>query len=397
MRVFFPVIFSLVFITIISLSQLYLLKKLHRDWWNYPIVRFIGRGVPIGGALAIGLWTAGIFADVDILLSIGAFSASAVLIIGISLLLSLPVSGFFHWVAHAFRRSKEERKAAVELPETSSRRRFLKTASVIVPGITVVAGSKGLANSFHEPATPQIPLYYPDLPVDLDGLRILHISDVHLGLFIDMHELERMVEIASQQHADIVLITGDFSDDAIEYYNALMLVNQIPSKYGTFASIGNHEYFRGIKQIFRAYERSPVPLLLNSGVSIPINNSILYLSGADDPRTMGSLAGPFFEESIDMALDGAPSEAFHLLMSHRPEGFMAASKRGVDLTLAGHTHGGQIGLNGRSVMEWFGREYMWGLYERNGSKLYTSAGAGHWFPFRLGCPAEMPVYVLRKG
>jgi predicted MPP superfamily phosphohydrolase len=74
-----------------------------------------------------------------------------------------------------------------------------------------------------------------------------------------------------------------------------------------------------------------------------------------------------------------------------------AARNGVQLTLAGHTHGGQIGFNGRSLLYTINPEkYMWGLYEKGDDKLYVSAGAGHWFPYRIGCPAEIPLYVLRR-
>jgi uncharacterized protein len=103
----------------------------------------------------------------------------------------------------------------------------------------------------------------------------------------------------------------------------------------------------------------------------------------------------FFERSIDAALRDTTGEAFTVLMTHRPMAFDAAATRGVDLTLAGHTHGGQIGFNGRSLLYAVNPEkYMWGLYEKGDAKLYVSAGAGHWFPYRIGCPAEIPLYVL---
>lgn len=396
MRVFFPVLFSLLSLGLVSWLEILLLKKLHRDWWSHRFVRAGARAVPIAGTLAVLLWTAGIFIDSNIVLLAGAYTASAVLIAGVALLLSLPVSGFVHWVAHAFGRTKEERRTAAAQPEASPRRRFLKTASVIVPAVTLAAGGKGLANSFREPLVREIPIRFPDLPADLEGFRIVHISDVHLGLFVTMHDLEYMMAESSRLRADLVLVTGDYSDDADEYLQALRMAGQIPSRYGIFASLGNHEYFRGIKKILRAYERGPVPLLRSSGASVRVKNTALYIAGADDPRSLGALSQDFFVKTIDAAMDGAPSDAFYLLMSHRPEGFIYAAKRGIHFTLAGHTHGGQIGVGGYPVMELFGRQYMWGLYKNGPSRLYTTAGAGQWFPFRLGCPAEIPVYILRK-
>ena len=85
-------------------------------------------------------------------------------------------------------------------------------------------------------------------------------------------------------------------------------------------------------------------------------------------------------------------------MSHRPMALDYAADRGIPLTLAGHTHGGQIGFNGRSLLYAINPERsMWGQYERRDSKLYVSAGAGHWFPYRLGCPAEIPIYTLTSA
>ena len=87
-----------------------------------------------------------------------------------------------------------------------------------------------------------------------------------------------------------------------------------------------------------------------------------------------------------------------MLLSHRPEAFDAAADAGVALTLAGHTHGGQVAVGGRALVERAGvSRYPYGRYARGASQLYTSAGFGHWFPWRAGCPAEAPLVVLARG
>src|SRR6185295_20296414 len=94
------------------------------------------------------------------------------------------------------------------------------------------------------------------------------------------------------------------------------------------------------------------------------------------------------------------ADAFRLLMCHRPNGFPAAADAGFHLTLSGHTHGAQIGIGGKSALEVLGgggERYPWGSYERDGKRLYTTSGFGHWFPFRLGCPTEAPLIVLARG
>ena len=101
--------------------------------------------------------------------------------------------------------------------------------------------------------------------------------------------------------------------------------------------------------------------------------------------------------SVEASQLEAPSDAFRLLMSHRSLAFDYAAPLGVDLTLAGHNHGVQLGLGGRSLFEsWYPDRYLWGHYQKESSQLYTSAGVGHWFPFRLGCPPEAPLLVLEQ-
>ena len=97
-------------------------------------------------------------------------------------------------------------------------------------------------------------------------------------------------------------------------------------------------------------------------------------------------------------MQDAPSDAFKVLMSHRAKALDFADRFNVDLILAGHTHGGQIGFNRRSVFENFlaNEPYLWGKYKKGKTQLYTSSGVGHWFPFRIGCPAEAPIIVLKN-
>jgi len=135
--------------------------------------------------------------------------------------------------------------------------------------------------------------------------------------------------------------------------------------------------------------------MVNESAVINIGQASLALAAIDDPRSMGRDHTSFFNTTLDQALGGVRSEDTIVLMSHRPSVFPQASDRGVDLTLSGHTHGGQVGLMGRSVFELAGdAEYLWGEYTLGDSRLYTSSGMGHWFPFRLGCPTEAPIIVL---
>lgn len=422
MKVYFPILFSAVLLALVSALEIFLLKKLHRDWWRFTFVRRLSYGLPLVGIAGLLLWAGGVALERDFLVNLGGTLTTVVIVMGIALMISLPLSGLVHgidrllvWLARRRRDPGTDTATAEDVPVESvpgiattvpasnasdgipdpRRRKFLTTSAAVFPLIAITAGGSGLATAYAEPRIPRIPLRFPGLPAALEGLRILHITDVHIGLIIGMQDLARMVERCAAENPDIVMITGDFSDDADSYLDALRLVGTIPHRYGAFACIGNHEYFRGIAAIRRAYDKGPIPLLLNSGTTIDVGGASLYVAGADDPRSNFGLPEGFFSAAIGTAMQDAPVDAFSILLCHRPNGFEAAARAGVDLTLSGHTHGGQIGFNGRSLLYATNPErYMWGRYTRGDSVLSVSAGAGHWFPYRLGCPTEIPLYVL---
>lgn len=421
MRVYFPIIFSTVLLAVLSALEIFLLKKLHRDWWRFTYVRRLSYGLPLFGIAGLLLWAGGVALEQDFLVNTGGTLATVALVMGLALMISLPLSALVHgvdrvitWLArrrHGADRESANRdggvvdanragggtKQARESGEVTDprRRKFLTTSAAVFPLLAVTAGGSGLATAYAEPRIPRIPLHFPHLPAAFEGLRILHITDVHIGLIIGMQDVERMVARCAEQHPDLVMITGDFSDDAEGYLDALRLAGSIPHRHGAFACIGNHEYFRGITAIRRAYEKGPIPLLLDSGTTITIGGAPLYIAGADDPRSNFGLPESFFSRAIGLAMHDAPRDAFSILLCHRPNGFDDAAAAGVDLTLSGHTHGGQIGFNGRSLLyATHPEKYMWGRYTRGRSMLSVSAGAGHWFPYRLGCPTEIPLYVL---
>jgi predicted MPP superfamily phosphohydrolase len=393
MRELFPVLFSIAVIAVISLLEITLLKRLHPSWWRRRAVRMLSYAMPIIGFVALTAWTAGIFLDAREVALAGSYLTATVLVAGVALMISLPFSGLLHRVsARTVARRKSASDAGRQLRE---RRAFLTTAAAALPLAAVATGGAGIAASLLDPELPVVPLTFAGLPPALAGLRIAHISDVHLGLFLGLPEFERMVRLVADAKPDLVLITGDLADDPSIYPDALRLAASIPSRYGVYATLGNHEYFRNIAAVRAAYERGSVPLLLNTGHTLFVGGAALHLAGIDDPRALGKVQDSFFTSTVRMAMADAPADAFALLMSHRPEGFNAAVELGIPFTIAGHTHGGQVGFMGRSFFEQLLPEkYLWGAYERMGSRLYTSAGAGHWFPCRLGCPAEIPIYVL---
>lgn len=361
-------------------------------------MRYAAIGLPIFGSLMVLLWALGEYNTIGWLSFTGAILAVTAFILEFALMLSLPVSGALHLFRHlADFMAKKKNGQANEVID-QKRRLFLKTAAVAVPAITVVGAVSGISNSFHEVNVYRRKLFYKDLPEELEGLKIFHLSDPHLHHYVTLSDLEDVLAAAEKFRPDITLVTGDIADDLNLLADALSLIEQLKSPLGTFASLGNHEYFRGVERVKRIFDKSHTPLLVDEGVILPVGNLKLMIGGADDPVRMRVRSVEFFRTSIDYLLSRQPLGDFSILMSHRPYALDYASEKEFDMVLAGHTHGGQIGFMGRSVFEsvWPDR-YLWGEYSMGKTKLYTSSGMGHWFPFRLGCPCEAPILELHRG
>lgn len=398
--------------------SVFLLWALHRQWWSLRWVRRLSWQLPLVGLLFVGLWYLGYSLDLFALSVAAAVGTIIFITTGLALLLSLPFSGvvlsverLVKWILAKRASPKSPAETVPVSPVVSpiapssantlaspSRRSFVTKGAVVIPGTLLAANAWGLADAWSAVHIPTVPLQYPNLPPELRGLRILHLSDIHLGYFIFMKDLEECMIAAERVRPDLVLVSGDVADELHELPAALRMIADLKPRYGTFASLGNHEYYRGIGTVQKAFDRGPIPLLREEGAVVKVGRKQLFIGGADDPaRSGGEKNRPqFLRRTVDATLHGAPSDAFHILMSHRPEGWDWAAQEGIELTVAGHYHGGiQIGLGGRGVIEPLTRNnYIWGHYQRGNSHLYTSAGVGHWLPFRLGCPREAPLYVL---
>jgi hypothetical protein len=277
------------------------------------------------------------------------------------------------------------------------RRQFVEGAVASVPALFTGTAAVGIGGAFVDTAVPHRRMAYAGLAPALDGLRILQISDLHLGAFITRSGVTELVARARDARPDLVVLTGDICDHLPWLEFALREFETIEAPLGHFAVMGNHEYYRGARATRALYARSRIRLLDDEHVVLERGGAKILLAGVDDPAGWDH-AKNHYEVRADAALASAPSDAdFRLALCHRPKGFAALAERGVDLTLSGHTHGAQAGLAGRSVLEpllpdW----HLWGEYRRGASALYTSSGAGHWATFRLGCPSEAPLIELAR-
>ena len=395
------------------------LRLVQPAWWQSRAVRtatFLAFGVLLGG---LALWAFGTQVKNIPAIRLGAgVSYSGVLVLAPGVVV-LPFAALLDRVLIRFLARplvspapalvSAATPAGVDEPPRPafalSRRAVIRAGTASLPAMAAMTGASGLATPWQRPRIPIIPMRFPGLHPDLVGLRILQLSDLHLGACAGLANLARSLDEAmAAQRPDLIVVTGDLADDPALIPGALDLVTRAGARYGAVASLGNHEYLHGIHVTRPKYEASAVPLLVSAGRTLTIGRARLFIGGADDPVHMHGDIASMLRPSIRRAASHAPAHAdLRLLLCHRPEGHGPAADLGFDLTLSGHTHGGQLGLFGRSLLEKLrpGTAW-WGTYARRMSdgrpaRLYTTSGFGHWFPFRVGCPTEMPLLVLEQA
>lgn len=343
-------------------------------------------------------WVLGAYTNVQPLFVVSLFVVSALFVTFSLLAMTLPV-----WAGVPLLARVTERKARTPACDDEnadpSRRAFLTKALGVVPVTTAATGPVGTAASMLPPVVRRVDIPVRGLPPALEGLSLLQLTDVHLGTFIDVDQVERAIEAAREHQPDIVVLTGDIADDFDKLPAALDVVASLNAPLGAYAIFGNHEIYRGRRRCLEIYESSPVKLLYEEGVVLERGGARLYLAGCDDPATLGTEHRAFLANTVRRSFQNCPPDVdVRVLLSHRPEGFEEAARLGVTLTLAGHTHGAQAALFGRSWLGWaLPRNYLLGHYRNAESHLYTSAGLGHWFPFRLNCPCEVALVTLRRA
>ena len=292
-----------------------------------------------------------------------------------------------------------------------TRREFLKYAALSIPVLALVTG--GLGNFIGEAylATTRHTFRFADLPDYLDGYKIGQISDVHMGLFFSPQRLQEAFDALADAGVDRVELTGDLIDELslLPQFQDVVLRNEGRFPDGIDFCYGNHEYYRSFDRITAMLEGTPVRILRNSAIEISpgrggglarrsgTSSRPFYIAGTDFGFARGDAAFKAQrEEYVEEALSDVPADAFVVLLSHHPDFFDEAAERGVELTLAGHTHGAQFAPIG-PIVQSIGFKYLRGLYQKGRSVLYVNRGTGHWLPFRVFCSREVSVFTLKRA
>jgi len=294
-----------------------------------------------------------------------------------------------------------------------SRRTFFQYAAVLAGSAPFAAATYGFASGRLRYTIERVDVPVANLPRELDGLRIAQLSDIHIGAYMTPPEIARAVGMANDLNADLAVVTGDFVSSRGDPLEACIdELSRLKAPLGVWGCNGNHEIYAGVEaEAARLFHQKGMHLLRARNAVIEHNGARFNLIGVDyqrDHMTPGAPTGPMLEDIESLVRRDIPN----ILLSHNPNSFRRAAELGIELSLAGHTHGGQVkveivdhDVNPARLIT----PFIAGLYHLpmpNGNRpvfpqkasLYVNRGLGTiGFPVRLGVPPEITLLTLRRA
>lgn len=275
------------------------------------------------------------------------------------------------------------------------RRRALQIASRAALATPALVLGYGTFLERHDFRVREIDVPFPDLPPGLDGLRLLHLSDIHLSAFLSESEFAAMVDAANELRPHVAAVTGDLittHGDPLD--ECLRQLARLKADAGVVGCLGNHERYAGAEDYTaEAAARLGMRFLRGAREQLRFGGSVLNIAGVDYQG--------FGESYLHGARSWTVPGAFNLMLSHNPDVFPAAVQRGYNLLLAGHTHGGQLSieiLDRQINVARLLTPYVYGLYRSGGAAAYVTRGIGTvGIPARVGAPPEIALLRLRKA
>jgi hypothetical protein len=277
----------------------------------------------------------------------------------------------------------------------------------------------------------EVELGFPNLPPAFDGLRVLQLTDNHFGEVVSPAWYSHVVRHAGEMRPDLIVLTGDLSGAQNLYRQAVEMMRPLRAPMGVWAIRGNHDFNTEPEVLAYWLERENIRLLPNRHVDFERQGQTLRLIGLEhpykrlkdwrglsdqsdqsdpsDPSDQSDPSNPSDQsDSSDPSdpsnssdLSGGPSVPFRLVLSHTPDNIFRLARAGADLVLSGHTHGGQWRLPVIGPIAFpsrYGRRFTPGLQKIGRTLLYASNGIGvHTIPFRLSCPPEITLFILRTS
>jgi predicted MPP superfamily phosphohydrolase len=327
--------------------------------------------------------------------------------------------GAIEWVTNVAARL---RPGAVAGGFSPSRRTFFQYAAVLAGGFPFLAATYGFAAGRLRYTIERVDVPVANLPPELDGLRIAQLSDIHIGDYMPPLEIARAVDMANDLQPDISFVTGDFVSSEGDPLDACITeLSRLRAPLGVWGCNGNHEIYAGVEDDAERLFREKGMRLLRAGNAVVEHNGGRFnLLGVDyqrDHMVSGEHIGPMLREIEPLIRRDMPN----FLLSHNPNSFHRAAELGIELSLAGHTHGGQVRFEivdhsvspARLITPFVAGLYHLpmpgshaGAAPGNGlqkaglqkAALYVNRGLGTLgFPVRLGVPPEITLLTLRRA
>ncbi len=301
-------------------------------------------------------------------------------------------------------------------PDDYSRRVFFRSAARAAAAVPLIAGLYGFAAERFSYRVRRVEIPVADLPAGLDGLQIVQLSDIHSGDYMPLDEVRRAVDIANDLGAHIAVVTGDFvSNEHDPLAGCIAELSRLKAPLGVWGCNGNHEiYAKAEDRAEDLFRQHGMTLLRQQNREIEYNGASFNLIGVDYQRDhMVEGPRPPMLESVDHLVR---RDMPNILLSHNPNSFNKAAELGIELSLAGHTHGGQVTveiLDKRYTPARFITPFTAGLYDlpiignpdasnvSSSSKrafLYVNRGLGTFaMPARIGVDPEITLLRLRRA
>jgi predicted MPP superfamily phosphohydrolase len=334
------------------------------------------------------------------------------------------IKRLFIWFWHGIERKvlKQKKQAEEEEMEESlvsnekkiTRSQFIARAGLVAGAVPFVMLSRGLYSGAYNYQVRRVNLVLPNLPEAFDGLKVLQISDVHTGSFFDKDAVYKGIQLIKEQKAHVAVFTGDFvnnkTDEAYEWAD---MFSEIKAPMGVYSILGNHDYgdyvtdwksaedkAKNLTDLYNVHKNMGWNLLRNEHVLLEKENKRIGLLGVENWGDRGR-----FQRfgDIDKAKAGMPNVPVKILLSHDPSHFdtiVSKQHADIDLTLSGHTHGFQFGVE-FGHFKWSPSQYIYphwaDLYKIEKQMLYVNRGFGFLgYPGRVGILPEITVFTLNR-
>ena len=294
-----------------------------------------------------------------------------------------------------------------------SRAKFLSQLGLVVAAIPFTSIIYGMAKGRFNFRIVNEKLLFKNLPETFHGLKIVQISDIHIGSFLGHEDqVKRGIELINEQNPDLILFTGDLVNNFAEELDGwIPILSKLEAKYGKYSILGNHDYgdyfewknevekAQNLEKVKQAHKEMGFRLLLNETEHVVIKNQKIGLIGVEN---WGLPPFPQYG-NLKIAMNGSSDLLFKILLSHDPSHWDAEviDKTNIDITLSGHTHGMQFGVEIGNI-KWSPVKYKYprwaGIYKNKDQYLYVNRGFGYiGFPGRVGMPPEITVLELFKS